>query len=385
MFQEHNVEILQLRILDQLRLVAANQKAVVWISTSLPVVFTPKQTGLLVSRSKIVVKVDPFNSYQGGLTDSYTGVPSDTEKKFNNIGIINNGLLRPYLNVPQRLVLRALPIDSDGKKNLIHPYTVFIHEDLLDSKLKDLMIVLATMSNIPSVIKDSSEEDTDNNSLINGLCVEIVPIDNVIFRSLCREVYNKNIPTVLIPKSLNVIINVENGTKLIFNVIGDKVEQPEHIDILTYSDKVQTETDVIEKFKNCVVENTHSGKKFLINDGMVKQNVHISNGLLRFKLKPDNLKYTLLNSESFRDCTVSAKCLSDFDLVMPKLPSSKLEYDYKHYCRSIKSSQQLVKKITSHIDFEIQREACFKGVSEIKSNILITGKLNFSSHNQYLK
>ncbi|CAH2104163.1 unnamed protein product [Euphydryas editha] len=371
---EHNVEILQLRILDQLRLVVANQKAVVWISTSMPVVFTPKQTGLLVNHSRIIVKVDAFNNYQGGLTNTYTSVPSDMDKKFNNIGIINNGLLRPYLNVPQRLVLRALPIDSDGKKNLIHPYTVFIHEDLLDSKLKDLMIILATMDNIPSIIKDSAEEDTDSNNIVDSLCVEIVPIDNVIFRSLCREVYNKNIPTVLIPKSLNVIINIENGMKLIFNVIGDKVEQPEHIDIVTYSDKVQTEIDVIEKFKNCVVENTHSGKKFLINDGMVKQNVHISNGFLRFKLKPDSLKYTLLNSESFRDCTVSAKCLSDFDLVMPKLPLSKLEYDYKHYCRTMKSSQELVKKIISHINFEIQREACFKGVSEIKSNVLITGQ-----------
>ncbi|XP_046961396.1 peroxisome biogenesis factor 1 isoform X1 [Vanessa cardui] len=371
---EHNVEILQLRILDQLRLVVANQKAVVWISTSMPVVFTPKQTGLLVNHSRIIVKVDAFNSYQGGLTNSYANTPKETDTKFNNIGMLNNGLLGPYLNVPQRLVLRALPIDSDGKKNLIHPYTVFIHEDLLDHKLKDLMVILATMNNIPSMIKEGSEDEVENNNQIDSLCVEIVPIDNVIFRSLSREVYNRNIPTVLIPRSLNIIINIENGMKLIFNVIGDKVDQPDHIDIVTYSDKVQTEIDVIEKFKNCVIESTHSGKKFLINDGMVKQNVHISNGFLRFNLKPDSLKYTLLNSESFRNCTVSAKCLNDTDLVMPKLALSKLEYDYKHYCRTIKSSQDLVKKIISHIDFEIQREASFKCVSEIKSNVLITGQ-----------
>ncbi|XP_050362017.1 peroxisome biogenesis factor 1 isoform X2 [Nymphalis io] len=371
---EQNVEILQLGILDQLRLVVANQKAVVWISTSLPVVFTPKQTGLLINHSRIIVKVDAFNSYNGGLTHSYVNIPNETDNKFNNIGILNSGLLQPYLNTPQRLVLRALLIDSDGKKNLIHPYTVFIHEDLLNHKLQDLMVILATLEVIPSVISEDGEDEIDTNIHFDSLCVEIVPIDNVIFRSLAREVYNKNIPTVLIPKSLNVIINLENGIKLMLNVIGENVGQPEHIEIVTYSDRAQTETEVIEKFKNCVVENTHSGKKFLINDKLLKQNEHISNGFLRFILKPSTLKYTLLNSESFRNCTVSAKCLNDASLILPKFTPPKLEYDYKHYCRTIKSSQDLVQKIILHINFEIQREATFKSLSEIKSNILVTGQ-----------
>lgn len=359
----------------------ANQKAVVWISTSLPIVFIPKQTGLLVNHSRIIVKVDAFNSYKGGLSNSYVQVPKETDNKFNNIGTINSGMLRPYLNTPQRLVLRALPIDSDGKKNLIHPYTVFIHEDLLDTKLKDIMIILATMSNIPSIITENIEENVENKNQIDGLCVEIVPIDNVVYRSLCREVYNRNIPTVLIPKSLNLIVNIENGMKIIFNIIGDKVEHPEHIDVITYTEKIQTEIDVIDKFKKCVVENTHSGKQFLINDGMVKQNVHISNGFLKFKLKPENLKYTMLNSESFRNCTVAAKCLSDSDLEMPKVVASKLEYDYKNYCRTIRSVQNLVEKVISHVNFEVQREASFKGMSEIKSNVLITGKLYLINNN----
>ncbi|XP_023946457.1 peroxisome biogenesis factor 1 isoform X2 [Bicyclus anynana] len=374
---EHNAEILQLRVLDQLRLVVANQKAVVWISTSLPIVFTPKQTGLLVNYSRIIVKVDAFNSFCGGLTNSYvnTNVAKEGNNKFNNIGIINRGLLQPYLNAPKRLVLRALPIDSDGKKDLIHPYTVFVHEDLIDDKLKDLMIILGTMKNIPSIINDISDEDeVENNIQIDGLCVEIKPIDSVVYRSLSREVYNKSIPTVLIPKSLNVIINIENGMKVMFNVIGDEVEQPEHVEIITYSEKVNTEIDVIERFKNCVVKSTHSGRKFLINDGMVKQNSQITNGFLRFKLKPEKLKYTMMNSESFRTCTVSAKCLNDTDLSLPKSISSKIEYDYKNYCRTVKSSKELVEKVISHIDFEIQREASFKGVSEIKSNVLITGQ-----------
>ncbi|CAH2240483.1 jg24214 [Pararge aegeria aegeria] len=374
---EHNAEILQLRILDQLRLVVANQKAVVWISTSLPIVFTPKQTGLLVNYSRIIVKVDAFNSYHGGLTNSYvnTNISKESNHKFNNIGIINKGLLQPYLNAPKRLVLRALPIDSDGKKDLIHPYSVFVHEDLIDDKLKDLMVILGTMKNIPSIINELSEEgEIENNIQIDGLCVEIKPVDNVVYRSLSREVYNKNIPTVLIPKALNAIINVENGMKVILNVIGDEVEPPEHIDIITYSEKVHTEIDVIERFKNCVVRSTHSGKKFLINDGMVKQNTQISSGFLRFKLKPDKLKYTMVNSESFRNCTVSAKCLNDTDLALPKSVLPKLEYDYKNYCRTMKSSTELLDKIISHINFEIQREASFKGVSEIKSNVLITGQ-----------
>lgn len=335
--------------------------------------FTPKQTGLLVNHSRIVVKVDAFNTYRGGL-NAYVHAPKETESKFNNIGIINSGMLWPYLNTQQRLVLRALPIDSDGKKNLIHPYTVFIHEDLIDAKLNNLVIILSTMNKIPSVINENVEENDEIINQIDGLCVEIVPIDNVVYRSLCREVYNKNIPTVLIPKSLNVIINIENGMKIIFNILGDKVEQPEHIDVVTYSEKIQAEIDVIEKFKKCVVESTHSGKKFLINDGMVKQNVHISNGFLKFKLKPETLKYTILNSESFRNCSVAAKCLSDSDLEMPKVAVSKLEYDYKNYCRTIKCMQSLVEKILSHVHFEVQREASFKGMSEIKSNVLITGK-----------
>lgn len=340
----------------------------------MPIVFTPKQTGILVNQSQVIVKIDAFNSSQG-LRSTSENVPSDKNAKFKNIAIINEGMLRPYLNIPNKLVLRAIPVDSDGKKNLIHPYTVFMHEDLVDDKYKDATVILATMKNMP-VLQENRDEDevTNNNYQIEDLCVEIVPINNVVFRSLCREVYNRSIPTVLIPKSLNAIINVDNGTRIILTFLGDKVDQPEHIDVLTYSDQVQSEMDVIERFKNCVITNTHSGKKFLINNNMVKQNTEITGGHLQFKLKPEKLKYTMLNSESFRDCTVAAKCLFDTELVLPKHAISNLDYDYKNYCRTMKSVEVLVEKVISHINFEIHREASFKGVSEIKSNVLVTGK-----------
>ncbi|KAI5640640.1 ATPase family associated with various cellular activities (AAA) domain-containing protein [Phthorimaea operculella] len=297
---EHNAELLQLRILDQLRLVVAHQKAVVWISTSLPIVFTPKQTGILVNHSRIVVKVDAFNDMKGSLTKPME-TPTEKERKFNNIGIINNGMLKPYLNVPKKLILRAIPIDSDGKRNLIHPYTVFLHEDLL-GEYKESATVLATIKSIPSIIQNQEEGNTENNTnQINDFCVEINAINSVVYRSLCKEVYNRNIPTILIPKTLNHIINIELGSKLMLTIIGDNVEQPEHIDIITYSDGLQSEMDVIEKFKNCVIENTHSGKK------------------------------------------------------------------------SMKSVESLIEKVMSHLYFEIHREATFKGVSEIKSNVLVTG------------
>ncbi|XP_068621110.1 peroxisomal ATPase PEX1 [Battus philenor] len=368
---EDNAEALQLKILDQLRLVVANQKAIVWISTSMPIIFTPKQTGIIVNHSRVVVKVDAFNTHR---SNPYPiNLPKDTDTKFNNIGIINNALLQPYLNAPKKLVLRALPIDSDGKRNLIHPYIVFVHEDLVHSKYKELTVILATMEHIPSIIKDSNDENDASDNEIDGICVEIVPIDNVVFRSLSHEVYNSTIPTVLIPKALNAIINIENGVKIIFNIIGDKVQHPDHIDIVTYSIKTQTEVDVIERFKKCVVENTHSGKKFLINHNMIKQNTQISSGFLQFKLKPDSVRYTMLNSESFRQCTVAAKCLADSDLTLPKPVVSHLEYDYRNYCRNMKSVQNLVEKIILDLQFEIHREASFKGVSEIKSNVLVTG------------
>ncbi|KAJ0182143.1 hypothetical protein K1T71_002865 [Dendrolimus kikuchii] len=366
---EHNAELLQMRILDQLRFVMVNQKAIVWISASMPIIFTPKQTGLLVNQSRIIVKVDAFNSYCG-LQYNSTNTPKK-DVKFKTIGVVNDGMLRPYLNAQEKIVLRAIPIDSDGKKNLIHPYIVFIHEDLIEKKYKDLTVILATMQNIPSILQDNDE--VDSSSKINDLCVEIVPIDSVIFRSLCREVYNKNIPTVLIPKSLNSIINVENGMKIILTIIGDTVNQPEHIDVVTYSEEIQSEIDVIEKFKNCVIESTHSGKKFLINNEMVKQNLEISNGYIQFKLKPESLKYTMLNTESFRHCTISAKCFNDLESVLPKAILSNLEYDYKNYCRTMKSMEVLVEKVMSHVYFEIHREATFRGASEIKSNVLVTG------------
>ncbi|CAB3237715.1 unnamed protein product [Arctia plantaginis] len=368
---EHNVELLQLKILDQLRLVVDNQKTVVWISASMPIVFTPKQTGILVNSSKIIVKIDAFNSLH-----SFPTIPVNTSKemeKFKNIGAINKAMIGPYLNIPKRMVLRGLPIDSDGKRNLIHPYIVFIHEDFIDDKYKDLTVILSTMTNIPSILQESDDNTVNSNRPINDLCVEIVPIDSVIYRSLCREVYNENIPTVLIPKSLNTIINIENGMKLIFTIVRDRIEQPDHIDVVTYSDKPQSEMDVIEQFKNCVIKSTHSGKKFLINNAMIKQNAEISSGYLQFKLKPEKLKFTMLNSESFRNCTISAKCLTDADMTAPKLVVSKLEYDYKNYCRTMKSMEALIEDILVNVYFEIHREANFKGASEIKSNVLVTG------------
>ncbi|CAH2067594.1 unnamed protein product, partial [Iphiclides podalirius] len=69
----------------------------------------------------------------------------------------------------------------------------------------------------------------------------------------------------------------------------------------------------------------------------------------------------------------AAKCLSDTDLVLPKPTVSRLEYDYKNYCRSMKSVQHLVERVLLHLQFEIHREASFKGISEVKSNVLITG------------
>lgn len=372
--QELNAEVLQLRVLDQLRLVAANQKAVVWISSSMPIIFTPKQTGLLVNQSRIVVKIDAFNNMHASIRKP--SLPEQKNIKFKNIGLINDGLLRPYLHVPERKILRALPIDSDGKRNLIHPYIVFVHEDLLE-KYKDFSGILGTMKNIPSKVLEKLYNCESIPSKIEDLCVEIVPVNCVVFRSLCREVYNKNIPTILISKSLNAIINVENGSRIILTIIGDKIEQPEHVDIVTYSEKIQSEIDVIEKFKNCVIESTHSGKKFLINDSMIKQNTEISQGFIQFKLKPEKLMYTMLNSESFRHCTISAKCLTDADLELPRPRRTNLEYDNKNYCRTMKSTESLVEKILLHLYFEIHREANFKGASEIKSNVLVCGKCNF--------
>lgn len=369
------MELLQLRILDQLRLVVANQKTVVWISTSLPIVFTPKQTGIIVNHSQIIVKVDAFNSLH-----SFPSTTPETTKEtseFKSIGTINRAMIGPYLNVSKRKVLRALPIDSDGKKNLIHPYTVFIHEDFIEDKYKELTVILSTMTIIPSILNDNDDDTENNNSLVNDICVEVVPIDNVIYRSLCREVYNKNIPTVLIPKSLNTIMNIDNGMKLIFTLLGDKIEQPDHIDIVTYSDQAQTDSDVIERFKNCVINSTHSGKKFLINNGMIKQNSEICSGFLQFKLKPEKLKFTMLNSESFRNCTIAAKCMTDTEMAFPKLSASKMDYDYRNYCRTMKSIESLIEKVLSHVYFEIHREASFKGASEIKSNVLVTGDLYF--------
>ncbi|KAL4710263.1 hypothetical protein ACJJTC_003543 [Scirpophaga incertulas] len=372
---EHNVELLQLRILDQLRLVVANQKVIVWISSSLPIVFKPKQSGLLVPHSRVIVKIDAFNSLHSvSSMDTCSESANKEENAGRNIGMIHDGMLKPYLKVPHKLVLRALPLDSEGKKNLIHPYTVFVHEDLLGDKYKKSAIILATMNNIVSILSETSDDDNENHgNTVNDLCVEIVPIDSIVYRSLCQEVYNKNIHTVLIPKSLNAIINLDNGTRIILTIIGDNVEQPEHIDIITYSEQVQQENEVIEKFKTCVIENTHSGKKFLINDSMVKQNSQICGGFLQLKLKPDKLKYTMLNSESFRHCTVGAKCLTDGDVKLRKLRISNLEYDYKNYCRTMKSVEALVREVLSHLYFEIHRDATFKNISEIKSNVLITG------------
>lgn len=375
------MELLQLRILDQLRLVVANQKAIIWISVSLPIVFTPKQTGILMNQSRVVVKVDPFNSYRGFHQAPSIDVPEETEKhiKFNNIGIINDGMLRKYVNVPKQLVLRVIPVDSDGKRNLIHPYTVFIHEDLVDDKCKNGNNVLATMRSIPTVVDRHSQENVDNdcNDIMNNpLCVEIIPIDHIVFKSLCREDYNTNIPSVLIPKSLNSIINIDNGVKVVLTIIGDNISQPEHIHINIYSD-TQNESDVMEKFKTCVIENTHSGKKFLINNDMVKQNTEICDGFLQFKLKPEKLKYTLLNSESFRHCTISAKCLN-MEVPRNKPVQFHSELEFNSHCRSMKTVENLLQKVVSHINFEIHREACFKGASEIKSNILVTGNyINF--------
>lgn len=341
----------------------------------MPIVFTPKQTGILVNSSRIIVKIDAFNSLQ-----NYPNIPVTATKEtevFKNIGAINKAMIGPYLNIPKKMVLRGLPIDSDGKRNLIHPYIVFIHEDFIEDKFRNSTVILSTMTNIPSMLQENDEDASNGNRPINDVCVEIVPIDSVIYRSLCREVYNKNIPTVLIPKSLNTIVNVENGMKLIFTIVGDKIEQPDHIDIVTYSDKTQTESDVIEQFKNCVIKSTHSGQKFLINNGIIKQNTEISYGFLQFKLKPEKLKFTMLNSESFRNCTISAKCLTDAEMTAPKLVVSHFEYDYKNYCRTMKSVEALIEKILSHVYFEIYREANFKGASEIKSNVLVTGKIYF--------
>lgn len=363
------MEILQLRILDQLRLVVANQKAVVWISVSLPIVFTPKQTGIIVNNSRIMVKVDAFNTIQR--RPSLKKEPKK-ESKFNNIGLINEGMLKHYLNPPRRIVLRALPIDSDGKKDLIHPYTVFIHENLIDQFYKQCQVILATVQTIPSIMKDNGVDN--DNAHINNLCVEIVPINTVIFKSLCREAYNNYIPTALIPKSLNNLVKIENGMKIILTILGDTVDQPDHIDIVTYSEERLSDMDVIEKFKTCVIDSTHSGKKFLINSGVLKQNTQICSGFLQLKLKPDILKYTMLCSESFRHCTVAAKNLSEAEMDKPKPVVSNLDYDYKNYCRTMKSIEELVQKVVSHLYFEIHREAAFKGASEIKSNVLVTGK-----------
>lgn len=359
--------------MNQLRLVVANQKAVVWLSPSIPIVFTPQQTGILVNHSSVFVRM---NIHDPQAVSPQTQQQEEKQKSSFNA---TKSLLCPLINLPKRLALRALPIEGDGKKDLIHPYTVFLHEDLVEETFKSSPLIVALMKSLPSMIPNTNDDGDEGTFWRNTICVEVVPVNSVIFRSMCREVYSEFIPTILIPKSLNRIINVDNGTMIMLTFIDSKtLRQPNHIEITTYTNQSQHESELtlVDTFKTEVTQNTYSGKVFLINHDMVKHNRKLTSGYIKFRLAPDGLDYTTLTQETFRHCTISAKCLDLSDLRMQN-PIVSMDYDYTIYCRTIKPLELLLERIISHIYFDIHREARFNKCSDVKSSVLITGELVF--------
>ncbi|KOB75538.1 Peroxin 1 [Operophtera brumata] len=335
---EHNQIQLQSVFLNQLRLVVANQKAVVWLSPSIPIVFTPQQTGILVNHSSVIVRMNVLEPR------AISPQNPQQEQKQKNSCNASKGLLRPLFNSPKRLALRALPIEGDGKKDLIHPYTVFMHEDLVEEAFRSSPLIVALMKSLPSMIPNTNENGDERTAWRHELCVEVVPVNSVIYRSLCREVYSEFIPTVLIPKSLNRIINVDNGTMIVLTFIDSKtLRQPHHIEITTYTNQIHHESELalVDTFKTEVIQNTYSGKVFLINHDMVKQNRKLTSGYIKFRLAPDGLAYTTLTQETFRHCTISAKSLDLSDLRM-QTPIVSMDYDYRSYCRTIKPLELLL-------------------------------------------
>lgn len=368
-FQEHNQVQLQSIILNQVRLVWTKQKAIVWLSPSVPIVFTPQNTGILVNHSNVIVRMNILDS----LPSDPCYNPQHDEKKRNSYNA-TKGLLRPLFDLPKKMAIRALTIEGDGKKDLIHPYTVFMHEDLVEYRFKSSTFIVALMRTRPTPIINENE---DMNELWrHELCIEVVPVTSVVFRSLCKEVYSEYIPTVIIPKSLNKIIEVNNGAMVSLTFVDRKtLRQPQHIEIVTYTNKLyqESESSLVDRFKNTVVQNTYSGKVFLINHDMVKQNQKLSSGNIKFKLSPPGLAYTILTQDTFRHCTVSARNLDLSDFTKTHSDVS-MDYDYKTYCRTIRPLEFLMERVTSHIYFDIHREARFNKCSDLKSSVLVTGK-----------
>lgn len=377
--QEHNQAQLQTVFLNHVRLVVANQKAIVWLSPSIPIVFTPKQTGILVNHTSVIVKLIDEESLKSKGNISPLLSPVQEEQKKNSYNAAK-GLLRPLFSLPKRMALRALPMEGDGKKVLIHPFVVFMHNDLVQPEYKESTFLVALIKSLPSMIPSNMEEVDCENFWQHEICVKVVAVDNVVYRSLSKEVYSEYIPTILIPHSLNEIIDVYKGTMIMLTFIDSKTLQPpQNIEIVTYNRPKQHECPMglVDRFKSTVMEYFHSGEVFLINHNIVMQNSDLSTGYIKFRLSPDGLAYTKLTKEIFQNCTiVSGRSLDMSDMTI-RSPVVSMTYDYKSYCRTIKPLELLIEKVMSHVYFDIHREARFNGCSDLKSTVLVTGEFFF--------
>lgn len=374
--------MLQSCLLDQIRIVTANQNLVMWVSPSLSINIHSSESCLLQQHTEVVVCLsqDKQEKVFNGL--EYIDPPRTTVKNPQNkphayhITDVNK-ILSKYdtESSEKQSCMRAIVINKAFEKklkNILKPsqqFFVYIKEGTSGYQ-ENHIYNLRCMDSI--VVKEDNQENANAIPKSVYVKVKFMP-KTVLLKELDADI--KYIP-IIIPKSLSDLLNIDLGRKIIMTSVPQTRTLPKTIEVTLVEKDVFIDLDDILSLFQIYVSQFTEVEPLLLNNGSIINLSPLENISLQVTLFPETLKYTLVCGASLSSCKVYV----NKETVQPYVNiASTKQYiaDVEDISRNVESFESIVKKSVDVIKCNTHLKENLSGQNYCGSNknhIFITGE-----------
>lgn len=375
--------MLQSCLLDQIRIVTANQNMVMWVSPSLSINIHSSESCLLQQHTEVVVclaqdkRERVFNGLEYiDLPPSPTAAKSSQNKRHTYHITDVKRILSKYdtESGENQSCMRAIVINKAFEKklkNILKPsqqFFVYLKEGTPGYQENNIYN-LRCMDSI--VVKEDNQDNANAIPKSVYVKVKFMP-KTVLLKELDADI--KYIP-VIIPKGLSDLLNIDLGRKIIMNSVPQTRALPKTIEVTLVQKDVFIDLDDISSFFQNYVSQFSEVEPLLLNNGSIINLSPLENISLQVALFPETLKYTLICGASLPSC----KVFVNKETVQPytNIVSTK-QYiaDVEDISRNVESFESIVKKSIDVIKCNtlLKENLSGQNCQSNKNHIFITGE-----------
>ncbi|KAI4464803.1 aaa-family atpase [Holotrichia oblita] len=347
---ESNAESIQDTLLNQIRIVNNNQKAVIWVSNTIHVAVNidgvkPSTPGRLEFLTAVTIKA---------------AIPKNKEKKIQSkenitnwvyynksLSTMTNTNLSTYENNNELLVCRAFSLKS--VKNFVSKH--FIFNVYAPKKLLPLKVVQNSSNHFSITPIHFVTEYEDNSNLKRDAVVRLFPLEESDY-----ELPTSHFVPLFMDDAILKTLKLSIGAKIILDheiSSGDITK----VEILTNTHRLDEE--ITQQFKQMVAENSVNDKILLNSDIPI---CLPNSDKITLKFSPECVSATFLDSNFIRNNQIMIKKIETSDE-----PDFQLEKKMDNICLSMANLENIFNRCTNSFKLGLKTATKFE-------HVLVVGK-----------